>query len=200
MFRTTFIYVVTPLLNTWMWSFLLDRRACVELNGTRSRERVERAGLPQGSVLAPTLFLLWSAPLALRDLPGTTPFLFADDTSTLCSGNTIDVARERAQLAADTLVRWARRNKMEVAGQNTQLLVLSQNFRDASGCQIKVADHAVQGTPELKLLGVTLERTLTFGPHSRNLCRRVRPRTRRRPNSDDSPAAAGYTKSSSYAP
>ena len=87
------------------------------------------------------------------------------------------MARERAQLAADTLVRWARRNKMEVGGQNTQLLVLSQNFRDASGCQIKVADHAVQGTPELKLLGVTLERTLTFGPHCRNLCRRVRPRT-----------------------
>ena len=97
-------------LNTWVWSFLRDRRACVELNGTRSGERVYRAGLPQGSVLSPTLFLLWSAPLAskLRALPGTTPFLFADDTSTLCSGNTIEVARERAQLAADALVGWAR--------------------------------------------------------------------------------------------
>ena len=134
-------------LNTWVWSFLRDRRACVELNGTRSGERVYRAGLPQGSVLAPTLFLLWSAPLAsaLRALPGTTPFLFADDTSTLCSGNTIAVARERAQQAADTLVRWARRNKMEVAGQKTQLLVLSQNARDAAGCSIRVAGQVVEG-------------------------------------------------------
>ena len=99
----------------------------MELQGRRSGERVYRAGLSQGSVLSPTLSLLWSAPLvsALRALPGTTPLHFADDTSTLCSGNTIAVARERAQLAAYTLVRWARRNKMEVAGQKTQLLVLS---------------------------------------------------------------------------
>ena len=164
--------------NTWVWSFLRDRRACVELNGTRSGERIYRAGLPQGSVLSPTLFLLWSAPLAtaLRSLPGTTPFQFADDTSTLCAGNTIAVARDRAQLAADTLVKWARDNKMEVAGQKTQLLVLSQNHRDAVGCHIRVAGQLVEGGAELKLLGVTLDRTLGFGPHCRNLRRRVRPR------------------------
>ncbi|KAF0312570.1 putative RNA-directed DNA polymerase from transposon BS [Amphibalanus amphitrite] len=164
--------------NSWVWSFLRDRRACVELNGARSGERVYRAGLPQGSVLSPTLFLLWSAPLAstLRALPGTTPYMFADDTSTLCSGNTIEVARERAQRAADTLVKWARENKMEVAGQKTQLLVLSQSHRDAVGCRIRVAGQTVEGGPELKLLGVTLDRTLGFGPHCRNLRRRVRPR------------------------
>ena len=104
------------------------------------------------------------------------PFLFADDTSTLCSGNTIEVARERAQVAADVLVGWARRNKMEVAGQKTQLLVLSQNHRDAVGCHILVAGQRVESGAELKLLGVTLDRTLTFGPHCRNLRKRVRPR------------------------
>ena len=74
--------------NTWVWNFLRDRRACVELQGRRSGERVYRAGLPHGSVLSPTLFLLWSAPLvsALRALPGTTPLHFADDTSTLFGG------------------------------------------------------------------------------------------------------------------
>ncbi|XP_043212000.1 uncharacterized protein LOC122376264 [Amphibalanus amphitrite] len=165
--------------NTWVWHFLRDRRACVELNGTRSEERVYRARLPQGSVLSPTLFLLWSAPLAsaLRRLPGTTPFMFADDTSALCSGNTIAVARERAQLAATSLVRWARRNKMEVAGEKTQLLVLSQNPRDAADCHIRVAGQLVEGGAELKLLGVTLDRTLGFGAHCRSLRRRVRPRT-----------------------
>ena len=43
-------------LNTWVWSFLRDRRACVDVNGTKSSERVYMAGLPQGSVLSPTLF------------------------------------------------------------------------------------------------------------------------------------------------
>ena len=53
--------------------------------------------------------------------------LCAEDTSTLCSGNTIEVARERAQHSADALVSWARRDKIGVAGQKTQLLVLSHN-------------------------------------------------------------------------
>ncbi|KAF0306028.1 DLST component of 2-OG dehydrogenase complex, mitochondrial [Amphibalanus amphitrite] len=102
--------------------------------------------------------------------------MFADDTSTLCAGNSIAVARDRAQLAANTLVKWARRSKMEVAGQKTQLLVLSQNPRDAVDCHIHVAGQLVEGGPELKLLGVTLDRTLSFGPHCRSLRRRVRPR------------------------
>ena len=44
-------------MNTWVWNLLRDRRVSVELHGTRTGERMCRAGLPQGSVLSPTLFL-----------------------------------------------------------------------------------------------------------------------------------------------
>ena len=66
-----------------------------------------RASLPQGTVLSPTFFLLWSAALVsnLRTLPGTTLLLLADVIPTLSSGNTTAVARRRAQLTVDTLVR-----------------------------------------------------------------------------------------------
>ena len=79
----------------------------MELHRTRSGERVYRASLPQGCVLPPTFFLLWSAPFvsAIRTLPGTTPLLLADVIPNFCSGNTIAVARRRAQLTAGTLVR-----------------------------------------------------------------------------------------------
>ena len=42
---------------------LRDRRVRVELNAVVSGERVFRAGLPQGGVLSPSLFLLWAASL-----------------------------------------------------------------------------------------------------------------------------------------
>ena len=42
----------------WIFQFLRDRRARVEVNGVPSEERPCRAGLPQGSVLAPSLFTL----------------------------------------------------------------------------------------------------------------------------------------------
>lgn len=40
----------------WVWQWLRDRRVRVEVNGVKSKERVFRAGLPQGSVLARPCF------------------------------------------------------------------------------------------------------------------------------------------------
>ena len=178
--RVSLIEQGLPLcLVRWVWQWLRDRRVKVEVNGTLSEERIFRAGLPQGSVLSPSLFLLWATPLvaALKRVPGCTPYLYADDTAVLCAGNTIETARDRAQQAADALTKWARDNKMVVSGEKTQLLVLSQQARDADGCRIKVDRKTVEARETLHLLGVTLDRLLHFGPHCRRLRSKVRPRT-----------------------
>lgn len=162
----------------WVWQWLRDRRVKVEVNGTLSKERIFRAGLPQGSVLSPSLFVLWAAPLveALKTVPRCSPFMYADDTAALCAGNTIAAARDRAQQAADALTKWAAESKMVVSGEKTQLLVLSQQAKDAP-CKIKVAGKTVEAQETLHLLGVTLDRLLHFGPHCRRLRSKVRPRT-----------------------
>ena len=166
-------------LATWIYQLLRDRRACVEVNGVRSRDRPFRAGLPQGSVLAPTLYTLWSADLIeeLRMVPRTDCYMYADDTATVSAGATIELALSRAQQSADVMARWATRNKMTIAGHKTQLLVLSQWNRDAKNATIKVAGASVGASAQVKLLGVTLDRLLHFGEHCASLRRKVRPRT-----------------------
>ena len=163
---------------TWIFQFLRDRRACAEVNGVRSRSRPFRAGLPQGSVLAPTLFTLWSADLvaALKRVPGTSVYMYADDMATLCSGGTIAEARDRAQRAADTMTRWARDWKMRLAGSKAQALVLSQHYVDARDFHIRVDGTEVSGARHLHLLGVTLDRQLHMGEHCARLRRKVKPR------------------------
>ncbi|XP_043216170.1 uncharacterized protein LOC122378769 [Amphibalanus amphitrite] len=165
-------------LVTWIHHFLRDRRACAEVNGSRSRNRPFQAGLPQGSVLAPTLFTLWSADLvaALKRIPGTSVFLYADDTATLCSGGTIAEARDRAQQAADAIAKWARDWKMRLAGSKTQVLALSQHYVDARDLYIHVDGARVDAGRHLHLLGVTLDRQLHMGEH----CARVRKKTKPR--------------------
>ena len=162
----------------WVYAFLRDRRARAEVNGVKSSERPFRAGLPQGSVLSPTLFTLWSADLleGLREVPRTTTYAYADDTATLSAGATMEQATSRAQQAADTMARWARRWKMKMAGQKTQALVLSQWYRDPVGFSLRVDGAEVKGSTHLKLLGVTFDRLLHFGEHCARIRKKVKPR------------------------
>ena len=103
--------------------------------------------------------------------------MYADDTATVNAGPTIEMALTRAQRSADLMTRWASRNKVRIAGQKTQLLVLSQWSRDAKDAEIKVAGVPVVAAPQAKLLGVTLDRLLHFGEHCASLRRKTRPRT-----------------------
>ena len=131
----------------------------MEVNGVCSRERPFRAGLPQGSVLAPTLYIIWAADLVeeLRKVPRSSVYMYADDTATLSAGAFISQALARAQHSADVMARWAARNKMSIAGSKTQLLVLSQWSQDAKNVSIRVAGTEVPETSHLKLLGCSHE-------------------------------------------
>ena len=87
------------------------------INGSLSGECVYRAALPQGSVLAPTLFLLWSPSLAPSSaVPEVSSFPYVNDTAALCSSNDMRTATRRAQGAADTMVRSARWYKIPTGG------------------------------------------------------------------------------------
>ena len=56
-------------------NLLSDRRLYVELNNERSRWRIQKNGLPQGSVLSPTLFNIYTIDQTILD--GTRSFIYA---------------------------------------------------------------------------------------------------------------------------
>ena len=58
-------------------NLMSDRRFYVELNNERSRWRIQKNGLPQGSVLSPTLFNIYTNDQPILD--GTRSFIYADD-------------------------------------------------------------------------------------------------------------------------
>ena len=74
-------YRLEPQAITWIKDFLTDRSQTVVVNGVHSKSQHVTSGVPQGSVLGPTLFTLF-----INELPNITSsllYLFADDAKLL---------------------------------------------------------------------------------------------------------------------
>ena len=66
-----------PTLTKFIRTLLTSQRFYMELNGKKSRLHNQQNGLPQGSVLSPTLFNIYSNNQPTS--PSTNSFLYADD-------------------------------------------------------------------------------------------------------------------------
>ena len=72
---------ITGALLNWLSSYLSGRQQRVVINGQSSEWSKINAGVPQGSILGPLLFLVFISDITI-DLT-CDPFLYADDTSLL---------------------------------------------------------------------------------------------------------------------
>ena len=91
-------------LLSWIESFLTDRKQRVVLNGSESNWTNVTSGIPQGSVLGPTLFLIY-----INDLPDVVHNivkLFADDTKLYSVVNNAE-EQEKLQEDINNLTSWS---------------------------------------------------------------------------------------------
>ena len=91
---------ITGTVLQWFHSYLTGRSQFVEINDTKSSVRDLTVGVPQGSVLGPILYLLYTAPLAeIIRSHGLVYHFYADDTQLYISFKDcdVDVARLRVE-------------------------------------------------------------------------------------------------------
>ena len=77
---------MTKLATNLIKSFLTDRKQRVIINDNISNDKNVRYGAPQGSILAPLLFIIYTSDFH-RYLGHFTPHLYADDTQLYCTSN-----------------------------------------------------------------------------------------------------------------
>jgi len=162
-------YGLSPF-SSWISSFLSGRRVRVVLDGLFSDFFSINAGVPQGSVLAPTLFLIHINDL-LSDTTSNPIHSYADD-STLHSS--IKSKPSNLQDAHDNISRtlnsdlakvseWGYKNMVNFNPDKTQYIKFS-NRTNHTHPQITFNDTNISPSPSIEILGITLTSTLSWTP------------------------------------
>lgn len=143
----------------WIQDFITNRKQRVVIKGSCSTELPVTSGVPQGSVLGPTLFLVY-----INDLPSCVNCcvsLYADDTLLYQRVNSEADAAD-FQVNIDAVYNWSQQWKMPFNESKCHAI--------SFGCQTglpsyKLGSTPVQWTEETKYLGVTMQSNLKFDKH-----------------------------------
>ena len=110
----------------WLRSFLTGRRQRVRIGQTYSNWEYVTSGIPQGTVIAPFLFILYINDIQ-KGLNGVKIFKFADDTKLYCSINNL-TDTTKLQWNLDLMGDWFTKWRMPVNVKKSG--VLKSGFSD----------------------------------------------------------------------
>ena len=163
----------------WLFGFLQNRQARVRFNGTLGRSRSLHQGLPQGSVLAPILFLFYINNLAEILPQDTLNALYADDVTILATAKKKEDAVAAAQATVDIVSRWSKEWKIDLNTTKSEACFFSLDRHESKFSPIITINNTpIRHEPEPRLLGVHLDRELTFTPHTNIVTKKAKSKMR----------------------
>ena len=173
--RLNHSYGISDIPLSWLSSYLNQRIQSVTANTFTSTPKSLNYGVPQGSVLGPILFLLYTKPI--NDIISTQSVFsqsFADDTQlhSSCHPNELNNTVHNLENCISNVKNWMLTNKLKINDDKTDvLLVHPKNFSNSSVSSISVGNSTIPFTKEVRNLGVTFTDTMDMSKHISNTCR-----------------------------
>ena len=167
LFKLKQIGVTGSLLN-WMKSYLSDRKIRVTLNGKCSGWKEINAGVPQGSILGPLLYLIYVNDIT-NDIESDIN-LFADDTSLL---KVIYDPTQSFQVINSDLAKleeWSKQWRTSFNADKTVYIIFSRKNQQEAYPNLNLGNQVLKQVDSHTHLGLTFNSRLTWDDHIDKIC------------------------------
>ena len=154
-------------------NFLQDRRFRIKIADTFSEEYSLENGVPQGTVISPTLFII-----GINDLPEVIPSpikktLFADDLKISIACKDVELGESLLQQATNRLVEWSEQNGLKFSQTKSSAIHICKLYKCTHSLKIHLDNVRIPTTNSIKYLGITFDDNLSWTSHVediRNKC------------------------------
>jgi Reverse transcriptase (RNA-dependent DNA polymerase)/Endonuclease-reverse transcriptase len=150
-------------------SFLSNRSFRVKLGTFLSNPRPISAGVPQGSILGPLLFSIFTSDFPTKPTRNNITALFADDTAILCSYKNPHRAVFHLQNKINLTTKWFDKWLITVNPLKSVAVMFSRRRKLAYAInnlnKIKINNEPLSWDKQAKYLGLTLDSKLSWKPH-----------------------------------
>ena len=154
---------VSGSLFTWFSDHLTDRKQRVVLPGVSSSWTSVKAGVPQGSILGPLLFLLYINDIVVEI--NSSIRLFADDTSLYIIVDDPIQAAEQLNLALVKIHRWAGKWLVTYSPEKSECILLSRKYNKPHHHPVLLNQTQIAGINPHKHLGIIFSNECTWHEH-----------------------------------
>ena len=114
--RSQLTFGIDGIAHRWFHSYLSSRKQYVRWGPSRSSVTYLTCGVPQGSVIGPILFVLYTVDLlSVIDNHGLSPHMYADDTQVYCSCKPTAITAFTAKISecVQAATSWMRSNRLQ---------------------------------------------------------------------------------------
>lgn len=160
---------VSPDITNWVSSFLQNRCINFQMRDI-TLKRVVNNGLPQGDVLSPTLFNIYTMNLHEIHEEDVILVQFADDFGILIRAKSLERLNVATQDYMDKFVDVASTLDFTINPEKTKAILFLNSNKELD---LKINGQKVETVRSHRYLGVTIDRGLGFGVHNRELQRKL---------------------------